>query len=350
VDTEFLRVRTYYPKLALVQIATPDAVYLLDPLVEGVELQPLWDLLADARVLKVMHAARQDIEVLLHTAGVMPRPLFDTQTAAALLGHGDQVGYAGLVEAEFGRSLPKSSQRTDWTRRPLTPAQLGYAENDVRYLIPLYERLSGALRAQGRYEWALEDFERVQDPALYEPDPEQAYRRVGRGAHLDAGGQHALKRLCTWREQVARRRDLPRTWVLDDAAAAAIAAARPESVAELRRVEDVSAAAVRRDGAAIVECLNRPAEDEGRLWARYEALTPSQKAARSTMSTAVKARAAELGISQSVLLTRADLDRMVRGAPADEIVTGWRWEVIGRELARLQAQRADTPASNAGAS
>lgn len=335
VDTEFLRVRTYYPKLALVQISTADAIYCIDPLVAGVGLQSLWAVLADPGVLKVMHAARQDVEVLLHTAGIMPKPLFDTQVAAALAGYGDQVGYAGLVEAEFGETLPKTSQRTDWTRRPLSDAQLGYAENDVRYLLPLRERLSAALSSLGRYQWALEDFDRVLDPELYEADPEQAFRRVGRGARLDAGAQHALKRLCTWREHVARSRDLPRSWVLDDAAAAAIAAAGPDSIPALERIEGVAPDTVRRDGAAIVDCLKRGVEGEHRLWERYEALTPEEKSLRSELIEASKSRARELGITQSVLVTRADLEKLVRGAPARDLITGWRWDVIGRDLQRV---------------
>lgn len=339
VDTEFLRVRTYYPKLALVQLSSPDAVYCIDPLVPDMDLGELWALLSDPGILKVMHAARQDIEVLLHTAGVMPKPLYDTQIAAALVGYGDQVGYAGLVEAEFGELLPKTSQRTDWTRRPLSEAQLGYAANDVRFLLPLQERLTGRLKTLGRYEWALEDFERDLDPALYEPDPDQAYRRVGRGARLDTDAQHALKRLCTWREHAARDRNLPRSWVLDDPAVAAIAAERPRSVDELQRIEEVRRDAVRRDGRSIIDCLRQPAEGEDRLWRRHEALSPEQKATSSALVTALKGRAAELGISRSVLLTRADLDKLTREVPAREVITGWRWEVIGRELQRILDQR-----------
>lgn len=340
VDTEFLRVRTYYPKLALVQLSTADAIYCIDPLVDGLELDRLWAILADPGILKIMHAARQDIEVLRHTAGILPEPLFDTQIAAALVGYGDQVGYAGLVEAEFGETLPKSSQRTDWTRRPLSGAQLGYAENDVRYLLPLYDRLSDRLRSLGRYEWALEDFERDLDPGLYQADPGQAYRRIGRGAHLDAGAQHALKRLCTWREHEARNRDLPRNWVLDDVAAAAIAAGRPRSVRELAQIEGVRSDAVRRDGEAIVACLSQPTEDEDPLWRRHDALTPEQKALKGDLVTVLKARAVELGISQSVLVTRADLDKLVREVPAMEVISGWRWDVIGRDLQRVLNDRA----------
>lgn len=349
VDTEFLRVRTYYPKLALVQVSTGGAIYCFDPLVDGLELDKLWEVLADTRILKVMHAARQDIEVLRHTAGIMPEPLFDTQIAAALAGYGDQVGYAGLVEAEFGETLPKSSQRTDWTRRPLSEAQLGYAENDVRYLLPLYDRLSDRLRSLGRYEWAQEDFDRDLDPGLYQAEPDLAYRRIGRAAHLDVGAQHALKRLCSWRENEARARDLPRNWVLDDVAAAVVAAGRPRSVRELAQIEGVRSDTVRRHGAAIVACLDQLTEHEAPLWRRHDSLTTEQKALKEDLAAVLKVRAAELGISRSVLVTRADLDKLVRGVPAKEVISGWRWDVIGRDMQRVLDDGV-RPSPNAGLS
>lgn len=350
VDTEFLRVRTYFPKLALVQLSTTDAIYCVDPLVDGMELGSVWGILADPGIRKVMHAARQDIEVLLHTAGVMPGPLFDTQIAAALLGYGDQVGYARLVEAEYGEALPKSVQRTDWTRRPLSDAQLGYAENDVRYLIPLYESLSARLKTLGRFEWALADFERVLDPALYEADPEEAYQRVGRGAHLAPRAQHALKRLCAWRERVARGRDLPRHWVVDDETLASIAAREPQSVEELKRVEGMRRDVLHRDGRAIIAHLRQPVQDGGPLWARRRSLTPEQKATRLALIEVLRARAAELGVAESVLATRSDLDRLARGAPVEKLITGWRWEAVGQGLKQVLAELPASGSAEIGAS
>lgn len=335
VDTEFLRVRTYYPRLALVQVSAGDATYCFDPLVEGLRLDGLWSILADANVLKVMHAARQDVEVLVHTAGVMPGPLFDTQIAAGLLGYAEQTGYAGLVEAEFGKVLPKGAQRTDWTRRPLNAAQLGYAENDVRYLLPLHERLHARLSALGRLDWAREDCERVLDPGLYDPDPAMVYRRVGRGAHLKRQAQHNLKNLCAWRERAARRRDLPRHWVVDDEAIASIAAAGPRSIADLERVAGVREDVVRRDGSAIVECIEAPAGAGAPLWPEHQPLTVEQKAIKAALVHALKIRAAALGVAESVLVTRADLEKLVRGAAVEKTLRGWRRRVIGEQLKRV---------------
>lgn len=337
VDTEFLRVKTYYPKLALVQVSTPDEMYCIDPLAPGLRLDQLWAVMTDAGVVKVMHAARQDIEVLLHTADFIPGPLFDTQVAAGLLGHGEQVGYAGLVETEFGVKLPKGAQRTDWTRRPLSSEQLGYAANDVRYLLPLYEKMHGALASAGRLEWALEDFERLRLPALYEMDPEQAFRRVGRGARLDADAQHLLKSLCAWRERTARDRDLPRGWVVDDQALVDIAVGAPRSRAELSAVTGLRARDMAAYGDELVNCVDEARRGETALWSRQESLTPEEKALKAALVKVVQQRAAALGIAESVLITRAELTRIARGVAVEEIVTGWRWEEIGGQLASVAA-------------
>lgn len=334
VDTEFLRVRTYYPRLALVQISTRDAIYCLDPLAKGIRLDGLWTALQNERVLKVMHAARQDVEVLLHAADVAPRRLFDTQVAARLAGYPEQVGYAGLVEAEFGEILPKTVQRTDWTRRPLTDAQLGYACNDVRYLLPLRECLETRLASLGRLDWAREDFEQVLDPALYQADPEQAYRRVGRGARLRPVAQQHLKRLCAWRERTAQERDKPRNWILDDETVASIAAAAPRSPGELGRIDGIKPEMVRRDGSNILACIVPSDRGAGEaLWSRRDSLSDAQKALKATLIEALEKRATELGIAESVLATRSDLDRLVRGAPPAGIFPGWRWQAVGCVLA-----------------
>lgn len=344
VDTEFLRVRTYFPRLALIQIATDDDIHVVDPLADGLDLDGLWAILVDPDMVKVMHAARQDVEVLLDGAGAMPGPLYDTQIAAALAGYAEQIGYAGLVEAEFGEQLPKAAQRTDWTRRPLSGAQLGYAANDVRYLLTLRERMSGRLAELGRTSWALEEFGRLLDPALYHVDPGQAYRRVARGADLDAPAQHALRHLCAWREETARRRNRPRGWVLDDESAAALAAARPHSVAALERSGLLAAAAVRRDGEAVVDCLNRPAAGADPLWRRQAPPSAAQKALRGRLISALKQRAAALGIERSLLLRRAELERLVRGDALDDVVAGWRRQAVGEELRRvLEAAPAVAP-------
>jgi len=337
VDTEFLRVRTYYPKLALVQVSTPGEMYCIDPLAPGLRLDPLWSLMTEAGVVKVMHAARQDIEVLLHTADFIPGPLFDTQIAAALLGHDEQLGYARLVEKKFGVALAKGAQRTDWTQRPLSEAQLGYAANDVRYLLPLYERMRASLQSAGRLDWATEDFERLRRPALYETDPEQAFQRVARGVHLEADAQHILQRLCAWREITARERDLPRSWVVDDQALVEVALAAPRSRAQLISIGALRSRAVSQYGGDIGACVEGFQPGAEARWSRPESLTVEQKALKGVLVGIVKRHAAALGIGESVLVTRGDLTRIARGTPPDKVVGGWRWQEMGQELAAAAA-------------
>lgn len=348
VDTEFLRVRTYYPKLALIQTSTPQEIYCIDPLVEGLRLDDLWTVLSNPGICKVMHAARQDIEVLLHAAGIMPASLFDTQIAAGLLGYADQIGYAALVESEFGVVLPKSVQRTDWTRRPLSSAQLGYAGNDVRYLLPLYERLSARLDALGRRQWAMEDSERILDVSLYRADPEEAYRRVGRGVHLKPRAQQLLRRLCAWRERVAQARDLPRHWVVGDDVLAAVAAAAPRSIEDLGRVPGVGGGLVRRDGDALIACLEEYTGGDEALWSRRQSLSDEQKSLKALLVEALKNRAQELHVCESVLATRSDLEKLVRGAGARDVIRGWRWEVIGRSMEEILAGDPSISAAGSG--
>jgi len=304
VDTEFLRVRTYYPKLALVQVSTPGEMYCIDPLAPGLRLDPLWSLMTEAGVVKVMHAARQDIEVLLHTADFIPGPLFDTQIAAALLGHDEQ---------------------------------LGYAANDVRYLLPLYERMRASLQSAGRLDWATEDFERLRRPALYETDPEQAFQRVARGVHLEADAQHILQRLCAWREITARERDLPRSWVVDDQALVEVALAAPRSRAQLISIGALRSRAVSQYGGDIVACVEGFQPGAEALWSRPESLTVEQKALKGVLVGIVKRHAAALGIGEAVLVTRGDLTRIARGTPPDKVVGGWRWQEMGQELAAAAA-------------
>lgn len=335
IDTEFMRVRTYYPKLALVQVSVGNVIYCIDPLVEGLRLDNLWAILAESGTCKVMHSARQDIEVLFHTANVMPAPLFDTQIAAGLLGYAGQVGYADLVKTEFGETLSKGAQRTDWTKRPLAEAQLTYAENDVRYLLPLRDRLAARLKSHDRLEWATEDFRRVLDPALYEIDPFQVYRRVGKGAYLEPRSQHSLKRLCTWREHTARRRNLPRHWVLDDENLVSIAATGPQSVQDLEYIKGLRHDVVRRDGEVIVNCINGASDDGEPLWSKYQVLTADQKMLKAKLVGALKHRATTLGLSESVLITRSDIEKLVRGASSRKTIRGWRWDVIGRDFENM---------------
>ncbi|MDD3446925.1 MAG: ribonuclease D, partial [Zavarzinia sp.] len=215
VDTEFLRDNTYWPKLCLVQVAGPDVTAIIDPLAPLIDLSPLLDLMVDPKVLKVFHAARQDIEIFLKLSGRIPEPLFDTQVAAMVCGYGDSVSYETLVAKIARASLDKSSRFTDWTRRPLTDRQLQYAIGDVTHLRRVYENLAGELDRSGRTDWLDEEMAILMDPATYIVEPPQAYQRI-KTRTTNRRFLAVLRAVAAWRELEARARDLPRGRLLKD--------------------------------------------------------------------------------------------------------------------------------------
>ena len=337
LDTEFLRERTYFPVLCLVQIASPSGIALVDPLAID-DLTPLAALVADPRVTKVLHAGRQDIEILLTRMGVLPRPVFDTQLAAALLGHGAQVSYAALVESVLGTRLAKAHTRTDWTRRPLHPEQQRYAADDVRFLLELETRLSDALAARGRSEWAQAELAGLGVESLYRSDPEDAWRRIKALHRLDARARRVARALADWRERQAVRDDRPRQWVLRDNVLLEIARLAPRNAAALHAVADMPAAVARRHGAALAEVVEtaladtNPAVDDAGAPERLDA---AQKAKLAALAGEVRACAERHGLSAELLATRAELERLVRGERSLALLSGWRGEIAGARLLEI---------------
>lgn len=333
VDTEFVRERTYFAQLCLVQIGDADTVALIDAL--AVDLAPLWTFLRDPARLKVLHSASQDMELFVQHAGDCPRPLFDTQIAAAMLGLGDQISYAALVEDRLGVTLDKSQSRTDWSARPLKPAQLDYAADDVRQLARLFPALRDALATAGREDWHREDCDAVCDPARYRPDPEHAWQRLRGLGRLDADAQQAAAQLARWREERAVASDRPRRWLLADDALLAIASARPDSVEALR--------------ACAADIPPKSIERNARTWLRLIAEAPTGRAPLvedfrpdgahrglvKQLSHTVRARAETLGVPPSLLAARASLEQLARfgaGAEGNPAMAGWRREQIGDAL------------------
>ena len=258
LDTEFVRERTFFQKLGLVQVAVDDADWLIDPLAVR-DLQPLVELLRAPAVVKVVHAASEDIEVLHHTLGTEPRPLFDTQVGAALAGGAAAQGYARLVAAELGVELHKGETRTDWLRRPLTQGQIEYAAEDVVHLLPLYRLLSRRLEEQGRLAWALEDSAALADPARFAEAPERAYLRLRAAGRLGRRQLGALRALAAWRDTEARRRDIPRRFLLRDELLLALAARQPKTLRELERLPSYDPRQGARDAGTWLEILERAA-------------------------------------------------------------------------------------------
>jgi ribonuclease D len=342
LDTEFVRERTFFPRLGLVQVADGEECYLLDPLAVR-DLGPLAEVCRAAGTLKVLHSASEDVEVFYRALGVVPAPLFDTQVAAGLAGAGASLGYQRLVAALLGVELPKGETRTDWLARPLSAAQLAYAAEDVAYLLPLYERLHQDLVALGRLDWAREDSAALLDTRRLEVEPEDAFRRVRGAGRLDRRQLAVARSLAAWREREARQRDLPRGFVLRDEALLELAVRRPASAEELRRVPGVELQQAARDGgawlAAIRGAMELDAEDlPPEAW--RPPASPAVRGLERRLREVVRERAAALSLPPELLAPRRALDAVLRSALCDpeprlpRDLGGWRREVVGEALLR----------------
>ena len=333
IDTEFMREKTYHAQLCLVQVASVSDCFLVDPLA-GLDLGPLHALLADRGKLKILHAARQDLEVLQAGARAVPAPVFDTQVAAALIGLPPQVGYADLVARRLGHSIDKGQTRTDWSRRPLSPEQLAYAADDVHHLLALHADLAAALAALGRDAWLAEDAAGLEDPALYRTEPSDAWRRLKGLGRLAPSAQSVARALAEWRERRAIESDKPRGWILADDALYGIAAVSPRTLDALAEVRALPPATLRRRGeelvALVVEALARPADV---VVAEPARPTPEENAKVSKLQAVVRDAATELDIAPEILATRRDVESLVfPGRGESAVMRGWRRAVVGERL------------------
>lgn len=343
VDTEFLRERTYYAQLCLVQLALPgrgahDAV-LVDPIAgEGLSLEPLYELFRDASVIKVFHAARQDLEIFHVDAGLIPAPLFDTQVAAMVCGFGDQAGYETLVRKIARQPVDKTSRFTDWSRRPLSEAQQVYALADVTHLRDIYEHLSARLEETGRAGWVAEEMSILSDPETYIARPEEAWTRIrtrnGSGRFLAV-----VRELARFRETHAQARNVPRSRVMKDDALIEIASARPTTPEALSRMRlllrearrgEIAEGILAAVGAGLAcppEALPRP--EGGRETVQVN------PALADLLRVLLKAKAAESGVAARLIASAADLDALAGGARDVPALKGWRDEVFGRDALAL---------------
>jgi len=349
VDTEFLRERTYRAQLCLVQLSNRDEVAVIDPLAID-DLGPLLDLLHDPMIVKVLHAARQDLEIFHDIDGRVPQPLFDTQIAATLAGYGDQMGYADLVRQVLGVALDKSQTRTDWSARPLADEQLSYAADDVRHLGTLYETLRQKLDEGGRLAWLSDDFTALADPAKYRNDPDEAWHRVRGGGRLRGGQLAALRLLAAWRERRAAEANRPRRWIIDDAGLLTLAKSRPTRSEQLGRIRGLSDGLVRRHGSDLLELIRTSGDlpQEKPVEPRKTPLEPRQEALIDALTGLLRLSAAEHGVTVSALATRRDLEALVRGEHDIPLLHGWRHGLVGAELERFLAGGAVLRSSDRG--
>lgn len=334
LDTEFRREATFYPKLCLIQIATPHLIACIDAL-NIANLKPLATFLLNSQTLKVLHATSQDLEVLTYLLGAVSGPVFDTQLAAALLGLSEQIGYAALVQALTGATLDKSQCRTDWSRRPLTTAQLQYAADDVRYLSVIYPIITKRLYVQNRLHWLEEDCARLVREVRLKPDPRTAWARI-RGAHQLKGVQlTALQELAAWREQQAMSLDRPRNWIVSEQALLEIAHRLPRSPAELERIPRLKPYQLPQHADALLAAVARACElpaEHGPASLSVKPLDPEQTALLDRLSLLVQHTAKAHCIAPAVLATRGMLERLVRGSPEPRLTQGWRAALMGDRL------------------
>lgn len=344
VDTEFMRERTYYAQLCLVQLGRPgkgdDAAVLVDTLAEGLSLEPLYDLFRAPNVVKVFHAARQDLEIFATTAGVIPRPFFDTQVAAMVCGYGDQVGYETLVRQVARASVDKSSRFTDWARRPLSAAQMDYALADVTHLRRIYEALSKRLAETGRASWVEEELSVLLDPETYRSDPETAWMRL-KTRSTAPKFLAALKELARFREALAQGRNVPRARILKDDALLELAANRPHDLEELGKSRLLLREARRgevADGilAAIAAAEALPAAEAPRLPEPVQR-KPGSEALADLLRVLLKAKADQAGVAQRLVASSSELDQIAsEDEPQVAALRGWRYELFGRDALRLK--------------
>jgi ribonuclease D len=332
VDTEFMREKTYFAELCLVQIATGDQIYCIDPLSDA-RARAFWDALLDTPW--ILHSGRQDIEVVFQTAGRMPDSIWDTQIAAGLLGYPPQMGYATLVKELFDVEIDKSHTRADWSRRPLSEAYLHYAAEDVEYLLPAHNLLAERLDKMDRLKWAAQDSALLLDTSLYDITPGSAIERLKGARNLRGKRRAAASRLAAWREAEALRANRPRQWIVRDAALMELATRLPARLDELDGIEGLSGRLIRRSGKNIIAAIAASNSDK-ETYSPPRPPDETQKTLLKSMQKKVAECAADLGLAAETIASKRDLSAVIiAGDRSSRVLTGWRRDLIGEQLLAL---------------
>lgn len=334
IDTEFLREKTYYPQLCLIQIANDNVIACVDPIAIE-DLTPLMDILYQPGMTLVFHAARQDLELLQMLRGELPQQIFDTQLAATVLGIGDQIGYGNLVKHCLDVDLDKAHSRTDWTQRPLSNEQLDYAADDVRYLRTLYHQMSAQLDEQQRRPWLNDDFASLSDPKTYTANPEAIWRKIRGAGKLKASQLVVLQQLAAWREQRAIDRNRPRRWILKDDVMLDLARFAPDSKNQLAKIRGLEARDIERNGSDIIEVISRAQEIPEAQWPKLikpVPLTNQQEALLDALMALLRKYCDEESITPVAVATRKDIEHLVRGERDISLLQGWRKKIVGQKL------------------
>lgn len=334
IDTEFLRERTYHPRLCLVQAATPEECVVIDPIVIQ-DLSPLAAFMADTQVTKVFHACSQDMEVLYHALGVLPDPIFDTQVAAAFLGERLQVGYHGLVQTFCGVSLPKTESLTDWSRRPLTDKQIEYAVDDVRYLIKAYQIIEEKLEHDGRMQWVLDEIAPMCDLSHYVVDKRTIYKRVKRITSCTRRQLAVARELAAWREDRAERNNIPRKWIMSDDTLLALVKRSPREVNDFRTVRGTDQLSERDVDAALMAIkrgLRCPADKLPPTYHKTRNASPELESVTDLMYALIRLVSERSGVATAMIASRDELVDYVEHPEQSRLRDGWRFELVGTLL------------------
>ena len=341
VDTEFMREKTYWPQLCLVQLADDDKALAIDASAEGIDLSPLFELMANKKVLKVFHAARQDLEIFYKLAGALPTPLFDTQVAAMVCGFGESVGYKTLVNKLVGEQVDKSSRFTDWSHRPLTEKQINYALADVTHLRPIYEKLEAKLVESGRHEWLVEELAKLTDESIYQFPPREAWRRV-KARNPKPRFLAVLREISAWRETEAQTRDLPRNRVLRDEALVEIAHHTPKNVKELTRTRGLGQRLAEGSAGeqllhAVQAGLDLP-NDECPQVPRRPNLPRGLGPVTDLLKVLLKMKCEQQEVAQKLIANGDDIEKIAAyGEQADvPALAGWRRQLFGEDALNLR--------------
>lgn len=336
IDTEFMRENTFYSILCLIQVATPDAEAIIDPLAGGLDLAPLIDLLTDKNITKVLHAARQDIEIFYQICGSVPEPIFDTQIAAMALGFGESVGYGALVKGRLNIDLDKGARFTDWSRRPLSEKQLAYALADVTHLQTLYQPLVAELEQKNRLSWVLEEMAPQTDEALYSFEPEAAWQRL-KVRNPKKPYLAVLKAAAAWRERMAQQKDIPRRRVLKDDAIYDLAQQRPRNLQALTKLRAIPRGFEKSTSAAgLIEAIDAAienADDYAPAPPKVQHMPPSLGPRVEMLRTLLRLRTEVEGIAPRLVANARDIEQIAAfGEDANvQALTGWRREIYGQD-------------------
>jgi ribonuclease D len=334
IDTEFVREKTYYPVLALIQIATEQHMGCIDPLAFD-DFEPLKKLLQKPDLIKVFHSSSQDLEILFQSYNQIPTPVFDTQLAAAVLGYNHQIGYADLVQNVTGVQLEKKYTRANWVHRPLTEGELNYAMDDVRYLMPVYRHLKAELEAKNRGAWIEKELQSMSAESTYQLDTTQLWKKLKGSQKLKGVQLQIASLLCQWREQLAQKKNLPKRWVIKDELIFDIARLKPGSVSELATIRDANEKFVEQHAKAVFDIISEAEAIDSSEWPKRDkikVLTSGQQSIGDCLMALCREIAEENNIALATLATRKDIDNLIINRKNSQLSQGWRFEMAGGKL------------------